>query len=219
MERRDFLKNAGLGSAAIVLPKPVIQAETNLKPRIKLSVSSFSYWHFKGDKFPIEKVIDDAARMGLDGIDILHRQMEGEDNAYIQKLKRHAFENGIALTCLSIHQGFVYPDAVVICEKPLFYQNRVDTILNPLLVVEVLSPSTEDYDRGEKFYLYRSLASFKEYVVIHQNHTLVSAYFRLNEKDWRTDDVANLSESIHLQSVNIKLKLSDIYRGIEMSSR
>jgi L-ribulose-5-phosphate 3-epimerase len=111
MERRNFLKNAGLGSAAIVLPKPNIQADTNLKPRIKLSVSSYSYWHFKGDKFPIEKVIDDAARMGLDGIDVLHRQMEVEDNAYIQKLKRHAFENGIALTCLSIHQGFVYPDA------------------------------------------------------------------------------------------------------------
>jgi L-ribulose-5-phosphate 3-epimerase len=111
MERRNFLKNAGLGSAAIVLAKPNIQADTNLKPRIKLSVSSYSYWHFKGDKFPIEKVIDDAARMGLDGIDVLHRQMEGEDNAYIQKLKRHAFENGIALTCLSIHQGFVYPDA------------------------------------------------------------------------------------------------------------
>jgi sugar phosphate isomerase/epimerase len=111
MERRDFLKNAGLGSAAIVLPKNDIQTEISLKPRIKLSVSSYSYWHFKGDKFPIEKVIDDAARMGLDGIDILHRQMEGEDNAYLQKLKRHAFENGIALTCLSIHQGFVYPDA------------------------------------------------------------------------------------------------------------
>ncbi|MCF8326159.1 MAG: sugar phosphate isomerase/epimerase [Leadbetterella sp.] len=110
MERRDFLKNAGLGSAAIVLPKPNNQADNQLKPRIKLSVSSYSYWHFKGDKFPIEKVIDDAARMGLDGIDVLHRQMEGEDNAYIQKLKRHAFENGIALTCLSIHQGFVYPD-------------------------------------------------------------------------------------------------------------
>jgi hypothetical protein len=111
MERRDFLKNAGLGSAAIVLPKNDIQTKISLKPRIKLSVSSYSYWHFKGDKFPIEKVIDDAARMGLDGIDILHRQMEGEDNAYLQKLKRHAFENGIALTCLSIHQGFVYPDA------------------------------------------------------------------------------------------------------------
>lgn len=79
--------------------------------RIKLSVSSYSYWHFKGEKYPIDKVVDEAARMGLDGIDILHRQMESEDNAYVQRIKRHAFENGIALTCLSIHQGFVYPDA------------------------------------------------------------------------------------------------------------
>ncbi|RDB05524.1 Uma2 family endonuclease [Runella aurantiaca] len=116
-------------------------------------------------------------------------------------------------------ESFVYPDAVVICEKPLFYQNRVDTILNPLLIVEVLSPSTEEYDRGEKFYLYRSLPSFKEYVVVHQKHALVSAYFRLNEKDWRTNDVASLSETIHLQSINVTLKLSDIYRGIDLSAR
>lgn len=116
-------------------------------------------------------------------------------------------------------ESFVYPDAVVICEKPLFYQNRVDTILNPLLIVEVLSPSTEEYDRGEKFYLYRSLPSFKEYVVVHQKHALVSAYFRLNEKDWRTHDVASLSETIHLQSISVTLKLSDIYRGIDLSAR
>ncbi|MCP1380865.1 Uma2 family endonuclease [Runella salmonicolor] len=116
-------------------------------------------------------------------------------------------------------ESFVYPDAVVICEKPLFYQNRVDTILNPLLIVEVLLPSTEEYDRGEKFYLYRSLPSFKEYVVVHQKHALVSAYFRLNEKDWRTDDVFSLSETIHLQSINVTLKLSDIYRGIDLSAR
>ncbi|TAF82453.1 MAG: Uma2 family endonuclease [Runella slithyformis] len=65
--------------------------------------------------------------------------------------------------------SFVYPDAVVICEKPEFYKNRADIITNPLLVVEVVSPSTEDYDRGEKFYLYRTLPSFKQYVVVHQN--------------------------------------------------
>lgn len=111
MERRDFFKTTAMGSAAFAMPfKMEEAAPKTLNPRIKLSVSSYSYWHFKGDKYPIEKVIDEAARMGLDGIDILHRQMEGEDNAYLQKLKRHAFENGIALTCLSIHQGFVFPD-------------------------------------------------------------------------------------------------------------
>lgn len=108
MERRSFLKSAALGTAGLSV-QPLAQPPA-LAPKIKLSVSSYSYWHFKGDKFPIEKVIDDAAKLGLEGIDVLHRQMEGEDNAYLQKLKRHAFVNGIAMTCLSIHQGFVYPD-------------------------------------------------------------------------------------------------------------
>ncbi|MFN3851046.1 MAG: sugar phosphate isomerase/epimerase family protein [Spirosomataceae bacterium] len=111
MQRRHFLKNVSLGTAALsataAQANPIV---TNTQSKIKLSVSSYSYWHFKGDKFPIEKVIDDAAKLGLEGIDVLHRQMEGEDNAYLQKLKRHAFINGIAMTCLSIHQGFVSPD-------------------------------------------------------------------------------------------------------------
>lgn len=110
--RRSFLKNAALGSAAVCAPT-LTQAQPTAPVaagKIKLSVSSYSYWHFKGEKFPIEKVIDEAAKLGLEGIDVLHRQMAGEDNAYLQKLKKHAFVNGIAMTCLSIHQGFVYPD-------------------------------------------------------------------------------------------------------------
>ncbi|MFL0161375.1 sugar phosphate isomerase/epimerase family protein [Aquirufa salirivi] len=111
MERRDFLQSSLLTGLAIGMPQ--IQDKLvvpKLQPKIKLSVSSYSYWHFKGDKFPIEKVIDDAASLGLEGIDVLHRQMESEDNVYLQKIKKHAFLNGIALTCLSIHQGFVTPD-------------------------------------------------------------------------------------------------------------
>ena len=109
MNRRNFLSSAALTTAApLVAPLQTAVAKPN--PKIKLSVSSYSYWHFKGDKFPIQRVIDEAAKMGLDGIDVLHRQMESEDNAYLQDIKKHAFLNGIALTCLSIHQGFVTPD-------------------------------------------------------------------------------------------------------------
>lgn len=108
MNRRNFISAAALASAAPAVS--MAAAAPVLQPKIKLSVSSYSYWHFKGDKFPIEKVIDEAAKLGLDGIDVLHRQMESEDNAYLQKLKKHAFLNGIAMTCLSIHQGFVTPD-------------------------------------------------------------------------------------------------------------
>lgn len=78
--------------------------------RVKLGISTYSYWHFAETNYPIEGVIDEAARLGCEGVDILHRQMESEDNAYMQKLKRHAFLNGIDLICLSIHQDFVDPD-------------------------------------------------------------------------------------------------------------
>ncbi len=114
MNRRNFICQGGIFPLLLGSGQMGFGAESqvlkNTGSRIKLSVSSYSYWHFKGDKFPIEKVIERAAALGLDGIDILHRQMESEDPAYLQKLKRHAFTNGIALTCLSIHQGFVNPD-------------------------------------------------------------------------------------------------------------
>lgn len=110
--RRDFLKY----SSALVLPslqtleQNVENKPIKVQPKIKLSISSYSYWHFKKDKYSLFKVIDEAAKLGVEGVDILHRQMESEENTYIQNLKRHAFENGIALTCLSIHQGFVFAD-------------------------------------------------------------------------------------------------------------
>jgi sugar phosphate isomerase/epimerase len=109
--RRQFFNNMVAGGAAVAATPLLSFASTPVPaPRMKLSVSSYSFWHFKGDKFPIEKVIDEAARIGVEGIDILHRQMTGDDNTYLQKLKRHAFVNGIAFTCLSIHQSFVSPD-------------------------------------------------------------------------------------------------------------
>jgi L-ribulose-5-phosphate 3-epimerase len=110
LSRNDFLRIAGASLAAASIPSFAHSERALPKPRMKLSVSSYSYWHFKKEKYPIEKVIDEAAKVGVEGIDILHRQMEGEDNAYIQKLKKHAFVNGIAFTCLSIHQSFVSPD-------------------------------------------------------------------------------------------------------------
>ena len=119
MNRRAFLGAAGATAAAAVLPPHEARAlaaqatPATRKGRIKLGISSYSYWHFRpaDQPYPIEKVIDHAADLGVEGVDILHRQMTSEDNAYLQKLKKHAFINGIDLIALSIHQGFVYPDA------------------------------------------------------------------------------------------------------------
>jgi sugar phosphate isomerase/epimerase len=75
--------------------------------RIKLAVSTYSYWHFKTEKYPIEQVIENAARLNFDGVEILHRQMTDETPAYVNKLKQLAFRNGLALPMLSIHQDFI----------------------------------------------------------------------------------------------------------------
>ena len=77
---------------------------------VKLAVSSYSYWHFRGERTPIEHVIDDAARLGFDGVEILHRQMPEEGAAYVNGLKQRAFRAGVDLVMLSIHQDFVTPD-------------------------------------------------------------------------------------------------------------
>ena len=76
-------------------------------PRINIAVSTYSYWHFRTPKYPIEKVIEDAARLGFDGVEILHRQMTDESPAYVNQLKQLAFKNGLALPMLSIHQDFI----------------------------------------------------------------------------------------------------------------
>jgi sugar phosphate isomerase/epimerase len=77
---------------------------------LRIGVSTYSFWHFKGDKVEIEDCIDRAAEMGFDGVEILHQQMKGEDNSYLQELKRRAFTQGLDLMGFSTHQGFVSPD-------------------------------------------------------------------------------------------------------------
>ncbi len=77
--------------------------------RVKLAVSSYSYWHFKPVKFPIEDVIDHAAELGFEGVEILHRQMKDESAGYVNALKKRAFERGLSFPLLSIHQDFVFP--------------------------------------------------------------------------------------------------------------
>jgi sugar phosphate isomerase/epimerase len=112
LSRRDLLKTGALVSAALVTNNTLTetaQAAPSTQ-RIRIGVSTYSYWHFDKVKYPIEKVIENAARLGFDGVEILHRQMESEEKKYLNNLKRMAFANGLDLFFLSIHQNFVRPD-------------------------------------------------------------------------------------------------------------
>ncbi len=116
--RRNFLKLAAtnaLGAAA--LPR-LSAAETPPRPKVKLGVASYSYWHFRGPKVTISQVIEKAGALGVSGVDILHRQMDiaerepltVEHRAHLRSLKRQALRHGVGLINLSIHQDFVDPD-------------------------------------------------------------------------------------------------------------
>jgi sugar phosphate isomerase/epimerase len=118
ISRRTFLATTAFGAAATTLRAADAPKATAPRNPIKLGISSYSYWHFKTEKVSIETVIDKTAALGVEGVDILHRQMDVEElgpldsatHAYCQKLKRHAFRAGVDLICLSIHQDFVSPN-------------------------------------------------------------------------------------------------------------
>ena len=102
--RRRLLQAGGVAALGSACAAPAASAR-----RIRLAVSTYSYWHFTPEKYPIEQVIDHAAELGFDGVEILHRQMENESAEYMNALKRRAWEAGLSLPMLSIHQDFVDP--------------------------------------------------------------------------------------------------------------
>jgi sugar phosphate isomerase/epimerase len=106
--RRHFLAGAAAGA---VLPTVGLAQTVPQPDPIRFAVSTYSYWHFKPTKYPIEKVIENAARIGFSGVEVLHRGMDEETVPYLNRIKQAAFLNGLALPMLSIHQDFVSPDA------------------------------------------------------------------------------------------------------------
>ncbi len=107
------------------------------------------------------------------------------------------------------------PDLAVICGKPEFKDQSENVLINPMLVVEVLSPSTQDYDKGGKFARYMSLPSFQEYVLISQDTCKVETWFRLEENVWRIARFEGLETVMQLHSLDIDIALADIYFGVE----
>ena len=109
--------------------------------------------------------------------------------------------------------AYFYPDVVVFCGEPRFEDNVFDTLLNPILIIEVLSPSTEMYDKGEKFAHYQELASLQEYILVSQDRIRVEQY-RLTETQWVQTEFQLPENVLPLVSIGCELPLGDIYRRI-----
>jgi Uma2 family endonuclease len=110
---------------------------------------------------------------------------------------------------------YCYPDVAVVCEKPRFEDAELDTLLNPLFLIEILSDSTERRDRRVKAPLYRKLESLQEYLLVSQHEPYVERYTRQPGGEWLFEAADGLDSSIQLVSLAVTLKLSEIYRQVE----
>ena len=142
-----------------------------------------------------------------------HLMLEFVDNNDL----RYAINGSDLKIRIDAHDRVLYADALVISEKPVFYESRTDTIMNPMIIVEVLSKSTAQYDVSEKFDFYRTLESFKEYVLVHQDRKHVIVFTKQTDASWNLrdyigEDAVAILHALH----NCPLALKRLYKGLEM---
>ncbi len=110
---------------------------------------------------------------------------------------------------------YTYPDISVVCGKPLLADGRQDILLNPVVIVEVLSPSTENYDRGLKLQRYRTIATLQDYILVDQSQIRIEQYTRQENNLWILRDYQSLDEELIVGSIGVSLPLGRIYDRVE----
>jgi Uma2 family endonuclease len=112
---------------------------------------------------------------------------------------------------------YTYPDVMVVPRPIELQAGRKDTVINPILIAEVLSDSTKDYDRGDKFISYRSIPTFQEYLLISQDAPHVEHHEKQNEKQWLFTEYDGLDATVMLSSIGVEIALADLYENINLN--
>ncbi|WP_269227407.1 Uma2 family endonuclease [Flavobacterium eburneipallidum] len=111
---------------------------------------------------------------------------------------------------------FTYPDISIICGEIETTDDKFDTITNPSVIIEILSPSTRNYDKGEKFTLYREIDSLQEYILIDSERIMVEKFIRNADNSWQLTEYKTIEQSFSIATVDIEMQLIDIYDGIKI---
>lgn len=109
---------------------------------------------------------------------------------------------------------FTYPDVSIFCGEPEFYKKRNDTITNPVLIVEVLSDSTEAFDRGKKFELYRTLKTFQHYILISQKEIHLEYFFKNEKNNWELEEFKEMKDVLKIYGFDVEISLEEIYSKV-----
>lgn len=165
--------------------------------------------YFHGEVFAMAGASREHNLIVTNLVAALHLQLAGRDcELYASDMRVKVSATGL----------YTYPDVVVACGSPEFEDEEGDTLLNPTLIVEVLSPGTEQYDRGAKFEHYRRLPSLKEYLLVAQANPQVERFARL-EAGWLMAGAGGLQTTLHLDVIGCALPLADVYARIQFPVR
>jgi Uma2 family endonuclease len=161
----------------------------------------------------------DGEMWAMSGTSLRHTRLQGNLYAELRSILRgtncEAFTSDLRVR-ISPGRMYAYPDVTVICGKPLLADERQDILLNPIVIFEVLSPSTEQYDRGVKFQHYRSIESLHDYVLVEQDQVLIEHYSRSDDASWTLRDHRRLEDELKIDSIGVSLPLSRVYDRVEL---
>ena len=165
--------------------------------------------YYDGEMFPIETA----------GID--HGEIQGNIYDALRELFKgrpcRAFVSSVRVRIPNTRR-YTYPDVLAACGALELEDNKRDTLLNPTVLFEILSPSTEGFDRGEKFAMYRTIPSLQEYVLVSQKHVMVERFRRQTTDNWQFEAITALDGSLRLESLGVEIPVRDIYSNVELVS-
>jgi Uma2 family endonuclease len=171
--------------------------------------AEFKSEFYRGEMFAMAGASRRHNLIGLNIASSLLRQFAGRScEAYHTDMRVRVTATGLN----------TYPDVTVVCGKREFLDSHEDTLLNPTVLFEVLSPSTESYDRGRKFDHYAQVESLQEYVIVAQAKPYVVRFTREADEEWRVRMFSELSDSVDFASIGCKLSLSEIYDRVEFAA-
>lgn len=187
-----------------------IQPEPYITPEEYLTIereATFKSEYFAGETFAMAGASERHNLIAVNVAGELYLQFKGRPcKVYQSDMRVRVNPTGL----------YTYPDVVAVCEEARFEDEQSDTLLNPTIIVEVLSPSTEGYDRGKKFEHYRKLDSLQAYVVIAQDRHYVEHYTRQSNNQWLLAETENIQDSITLPSIECALAMTDIYDKVDL---
>ena len=145
---------------------------------------------------------------------VIEDNIRGELHNFLKGKECRSFGSNLR-TSVQANTLYTYPDIIVICGKPEFVDDQFDTVLNPTLIVEILSPSTANYDKGTKFELYRDIPSLKEYITVDSTKVHVEQFIKNDNQTWTLQEYKTAEASLMLNCIQMPLSVGDCYTGVE----